>query len=71
MMQSPEPEEIKTARERAGLTQTQAAQLIYGTMRAWQEWEAGNRKMHPGLWELFNIKIAMRNACTPAPAQPR
>lgn len=57
-MQSPTPNEIRAARERAGLTQTQAAHLIHGTMRAWQEWEAGNRKMHPGLWELFCIKVA-------------
>lgn len=58
LMSAPTPEEIKSARERAGLTQTQAAYLVHGTMRAWQEWEAGNRKMHPGLWELFNIKTA-------------
>ncbi len=57
LMQSPAPTEIRAARERAGLTQTQAAQLVHGTMRAWQEWESGNRKMNPGLWELFNIKI--------------
>jgi DNA (cytosine-5)-methyltransferase 1 len=50
---SPAPESIRQAREAAGLTQTQAAHLIHGTMRAWQEWEAGNRRMHAGLWELF------------------
>ena len=69
-MQSPTPDEISAARDRADLTQTQAAHLVHGTMRAWQEWEAGNRKMHPGLWELFNIKIAIRNACTPSLGQP-
>lgn len=56
-MQSPAPAEIKTAREQAGLTQTQAAQLVHGTMRSWQDWEGGKRKMHPAIWELFNIKI--------------
>lgn len=54
---NPAPADIRAARESAGMTQTQAAQLIYSTMRAWQEWEAGNRRMHPGLWELFRIKL--------------
>ncbi|MFA9439423.1 helix-turn-helix domain-containing protein [Uliginosibacterium sp. sgz301328] len=55
---NPDPIEVRAAREAAGLTQTQAAELIHGTLRAWQEWEAGNRRMHPGLWELFCIKTS-------------
>lgn len=54
---NPAPEAIRAAREAAGLTQTAAAALIHGTMRAWQEYEAGNRRMHPGLWELFRLKL--------------
>jgi len=54
---SPQPADIRAARDAAGLTQTQAAALIHGTMRAWQEYEAGNRKLHPGLWELFLRKL--------------
>lgn len=54
---SPAPADIRAARQSAGLTQTQAAALIHGTMRAWQEYEAGNRKLHPGLWELFQRKL--------------
>ena len=54
---NPAPEAIRAAREAAGLTQTAAAALIHGTMRAWQEYEAGNRRMHPGLWELFRLKV--------------
>lgn len=54
---NPEPESILAARTNAGLTQTQAAELIYSALRTWQQWEAGDRRMHPGLWELFNIKI--------------
>jgi putative transcriptional regulator len=49
----PTPADIRAAREAAGLTQTQAAALIYSGLRAWQEWEAGNRKMHPQLFEAF------------------
>lgn len=57
-MQHPTKDQIKQARESAGLTQTQAAHLIHYTLRAWQRFEAGERKMHPALWELFCIKTA-------------
>lgn len=57
-MSSPSPVEIRTARERAGLTQTEASALVHTTLRAWQHWEAGDRAMHPAFWELFGIKIA-------------
>ena len=53
---NPTPDAIRAARAIAGLSQTQAAALIYCTLRAWQEWEAGNRRMHPAFWELFRIK---------------
>lgn len=54
---NPTPAEVKAARESAGLTQEGAAKLIHCTLRGWQEWEAGNRKMHPAFWELFRIKL--------------
>lgn len=53
---SPAPSEIREARLARRLTQSEAAQLIHSSMRAWQEWEAGNRKMHPAFWELFQRK---------------
>jgi putative transcriptional regulator len=62
---NPTKEHVRAAREAAGLTQTAAARLIYSTMRAWQEWEAGNRRMHPGLWELFTLKLANRVGIEP------
>ncbi|MFZ3141130.1 helix-turn-helix domain-containing protein [Polaromonas sp.] len=55
-MTVPGSEEIKEARQRAGLTQTQAAELVHAKLRTWQDWEAGVAKMHAGLWELFCIK---------------
>ncbi|MGV6474566.1 helix-turn-helix domain-containing protein [Azotobacter vinelandii] len=58
MSSRPNPTEIKAAREAAGLSQTAAAALVYSGLRTWQQWEAGDRKMHPGLWELFRLKIA-------------
>ena len=63
-MTPPTPADIIAARKAAGLTQTQAAHLVHGTLRAWQGWEApdsqpGARRMHPGLWELFRLKTVI------------
>lgn len=60
---NPTPGEIRAAREAAGLTQTEAARMIHSTLSAWQKWEAAPpdqnaRRMHPGLWELFQLKLA-------------
>lgn len=58
---APKPTEIRAAREAAGLTQTAAAVLVYSTLRTWQDWEAEgdtNRRMHPAIWELWQIKTA-------------
>lgn len=57
---NPTPAEIRAARDDAGLTQTEAAELICSTLRAWQEWEAGNRRMHPGLWNHFRDRLRRR-----------
>jgi putative transcriptional regulator len=43
----------KEARLAAGLTQTQAAQMIGATMRAFQEWEGGRRNMPVAKYMLF------------------
>jgi DNA-binding transcriptional regulator YiaG len=53
---NPDPATIRAARETAGLTQTAAGAVVYSSLGAWQQWEAGLRRMHPGLWELFQIK---------------
>jgi DNA-binding transcriptional regulator YiaG len=53
---NPSPAAIREAREQADLTQTEAAALVHTTCRTWQQWEAGDRKMHPAFWELFQIK---------------
>ena len=57
---NPTPAEILAAREAAGLTQAQAAELVHASARNWQQWEqtegANVRRMHPGLWELFQAK---------------
>lgn len=56
----PTPQQVKAAREAAGLTQTAAATLIYSTCRAWQKWEGGEARMHPGMFELFELKTGAR-----------
>ena len=43
----------KEARLAAGLTQTEAAQMIGATMRAWQEWEGNRRNMPVAKYTLF------------------
>ena len=59
---NPSPAEVRAARLAAGLTQAQAAALVHASPRNWQQWEdmtggANARRMHPGLWELFRLKI--------------
>jgi DNA-binding transcriptional regulator YiaG len=49
------PQQIVAARKASGLTQTQAAVMIGGTLRAWQEWEGGRRNMPPAKYNLFLI----------------
>lgn len=63
-MNRPTPEQIRTAREAAGLSQSAAAALVHTSLRAWQQWEApatdikNHRGMHPAFWELFQLKAA-------------
>jgi len=53
---SPTPAKIREARLNSGLTQTEAAQTVQASLRGWQQWEAGDRTMPPGLFELFMLK---------------
>ena len=57
---NPTPSEILRAREDAGLTQQQAADLLFSSWRTWQDWERGERRMNPASWELFNTKLRAR-----------
>lgn len=53
---SPAPAEVRAARARLGLTQTQAAAIIGYSKRGWQDIEGGTRAMRPAAWELFQLK---------------
>ena len=59
MLKPPQPELIKKTRNVLGCTQKEAAGLVHVSLRAWQLWESGERKMPPGLWELCVIKTEL------------
>ena len=50
---NPSPDAIRAERIAQGLTQTQAGAKLYTTCRVFQQWEAGDRRMHPAFWALF------------------
>lgn len=52
----PEPTDIIAARKKAELSAAQAARLVYVDSRTWRRWEAGEKQMPEGAWELFKIK---------------
>ncbi len=65
---NPSAEEVINARTNAGLTQEEAAALVYVTVFAWRKWEYGERRMMPATWELLQIKL--KDLSTPkAPAK--
>ncbi len=59
MLKSPSPEQLKSTRKALGYTQKEAAELVHVSLRAWQLWQAGDRKMPPGIWELCVIKAGL------------
>jgi DNA-binding XRE family transcriptional regulator len=63
---NPAPADIRAAREAAEMTQTAAGAVIYASLRAWQQWESGERRMHPAMWELWQLKVTRANGDTVA-----
>ncbi len=59
MLPPPAPKKIKALRVSLDLTQQEAADSVHVTLRAWQLWEAGQRKMPAATWELFVIKAGL------------
>jgi putative transcriptional regulator len=58
---NPTPQQVREAREAAGMTQSEAARLVLSSLSAWQRWEAPSddeqaRRMHPGLFRLFLLE---------------
>lgn len=56
----PPPPTIHAARQSLAMSPRDAAQVVYATERAWRSWEAGERPMHPAIWELFKVKTLDR-----------
>ena len=64
----PSKEQIKAARVAAGLTQEQAAAVVYrNSLTRWSEWETGMVPMQPAVWELFLFKTG-QHPSTPTPS---
>jgi putative transcriptional regulator len=59
MLKSPSTEQIKITRKTLGFTQKESAEMVHCSLRAWQLWEAGDRTMPAGIWELFVIKTGL------------
>jgi DNA-binding XRE family transcriptional regulator len=53
MNQAPKPAQIRELREIYGLSQADAADVVYSALRSWQNWEAGEVRMHPAIWAWF------------------
>lgn len=49
---NPTPDEIRALRENANLSERDAARLVFVTASTWRRWEAGEKRMHPGLFAL-------------------
>jgi len=64
---NPAPEAIKALRLSLGLSQTAFGALVHAGLRTVQDWEAGERRMHPGLWELARLKVGPDPDRTRAP----
>jgi len=63
---NPTPAEVMAAREavqarlECGITAAQdwCAEGLHTSRRAFQQWEVGDRRMHPAFFELLNIKVS-------------
>lgn len=58
----PTPEQVRAAREAAGLLQREAAELIWVSEITWRQWESGARRMLPVVWWAFNKRAAARRS---------
>ena len=54
-VRSPTVEEIRAAREAAGLTQEKAGERVHAKLRTWQDWEYGKSRMPVAAMHLFCI----------------
>ena len=55
VLNPPTKEEVRAAREAAGLSQTAAAERVHAKLRTWQDWEYGHNRMPVASMHLFCI----------------
>ena len=55
-MTTPSAAEISAARQQAGLSQQQAADLVHVDIRSWRRWELDERAVNLAAWELFLLR---------------
>lgn len=53
---APTPDDIRAARDAAGLTLKASAGLVHVDLRSWQRWEAGDREMPGAAWDLYRLR---------------
>lgn len=69
-MLNPTPENIRAARDAAGLTQAEAAELAHlGHPTRWSEHERGIHAIDSARWELFLIKTGQHPGYRPKRGQ--
>lgn len=61
-MKSPTPEQVRQLRASCGLTQAAFGALIHASLRAVQNYEGGQRRMHAGLWALAQERCSFSPA---------
>jgi DNA-binding XRE family transcriptional regulator len=59
-MKIPTGDELRKFREKHGLTQVQAANLIYVSERQWRFYETDVNKIMLACWELIQIKVKQK-----------
>lgn len=55
VVEPPTKEEIRAAREAAGLSQAAAGARVHAPLRTWQDWEYGKSRMPVAAMHLFCI----------------
>jgi DNA-binding XRE family transcriptional regulator len=71
MNQAPKPAQIRELRETYGLSQADAADVVYSALRSWQNWEAGEVRMHPAIWAWFKHIVTTTQQSAFETALPR
>lgn len=56
----PSKSDLASARQAAGLTQLEAAELAGVSLRMWQYCESGQRNMSGRAWALFQLRLSTR-----------